>query len=193
MEDFFVILGIIVSSIAQLKHIKVFCAPSFIRRMTSTPHTTFIRPEPEPETICNHSFRMVRVCSEMSKAMFSIGDVGFLTQGLFRHTQVYEALNGKWHEMDLPITWTPASEWKEINWSVKVPLMHESNLLQIAHVSHSTSQLHIATAFHFFNVNILSGLEDSLSNLSHELSFSSAILRLFWFRWPMRKRQISGI
>ena len=27
---------------------------------------------------------------------------------------------------------------------------------QIAHVSHSTSQLHIATAFHFFSVNILS-------------------------------------
>ena len=26
--------------------------------------------------------------------------------------------------------------------------------LQIAHVSHATSQLHIATAFHFFKVNI---------------------------------------
>jgi hypothetical protein len=33
--------------------------------------------------------------------------------------------------------------------------------LQIAHVSHSTSQLHIATAFHFFKVNILSDFWDS--------------------------------
>lgn len=45
---------------------------------------------------------------------------------------------------------------------------------QIAQVSHSTSQLHMATAFHFFSVNILSGLT-SVSNLSHEFSFSSAI------------------
>lgn len=45
---------------------------------------------------------------------------------------------------------------------------------QMAQVSHSTSQLHIATAFHFFRENIFSGL--SLSNLSQESVLSSAII-----------------
>jgi len=42
-------------------------------------------------------------------------------------------LDSDWHLRQASITWT----------------------LQMAHVSHSTSQLHMATAFHFFSVNIL--------------------------------------
>lgn len=49
---------------------------------------------------------------------------------------------------------------------------------QMAQVSHSTSQLHIATAFHFFSVKMFSGFA-SASNLLQELSLSSAI-SLYW-------------
>lgn len=48
--------------------------------------------------------------------------------------------------------------------------------LQIAQVSHSTSQLHIATAFHFFNVNIFSPFLLADLSMSIWLSSLSSIL-----------------
>ena len=64
--------------------------------------------------------------------------------------------------------------WQEsLNWA-----------LQIAHVSHSTSQLHIATAFHCFKVNILSdhcdnGPPRSTASLSSDIFVISIRSRTF--------------
>lgn len=57
---------------------------------------------------------------------------------------------------DSPITWT----------------------LQMAQVSHSTSQLHIATAFHFFRVNILSFFWLSPSSRSPKSCSESAMFEV---------------
>ena len=57
-------------------------------------------------------------------------------------TQFVSALDSAWHLKQSSITWTR----------------------QIAQVSHSTSQLHTATAFHFFSVNKLSSVDSLLGN-----------------------------
>lgn len=61
--------------------------------------------------------------------------------------------------------------------------------LQIAQVSHSTSQLHMATAFHFFRVNIFSGFWVSLAMVSASPSLISVSLLFIATSW---EPQLSG-
>ena len=72
------------------------------------------------------------------------------------------------------ITWTLTTITSKHTHDITIQHLPMTWTLHIAHVSHSTSQLHIATAFHFFKVNILSDFWDSGSPRSTP-SLSSAI------------------
>lgn len=73
-----------------------------------------------------------------------------------------------------------SKHWTSIDCFVYLPM---TCILQMAQVSHSTSQLHIATAFHFFRVNIFSGLSFLDSDFSTgAIAVSSILDFVIWRR-----------